>query len=79
MGFNVSFHRELMAKAPFGLNSVLEPVLKHCDLHEKWNPPPIFAVQTFRAIMYSVKDPCFVIQVCCHLRISFMENANKEI
>lgn len=52
-----------MAKAPFGLVSVLDPVLKHCDLHTKWEPPPIFAVYTFRAIMYSVKDPSFVIQV----------------
>lgn len=52
-----------MAKAPFGLISVLDPVLKHCDLHMKWEPPPTFAISTFRAIMYSVKDPSFVIQV----------------
>lgn len=52
-----------MAKAPFGLISVLEPVLKHCDLHKKWEPPATFAVTTFRAIMYSIKDPYFVIQV----------------
>uniref|UniRef100_A0A915PVY7 SGTA homodimerisation domain-containing protein n=1 Tax=Setaria digitata TaxID=48799 RepID=A0A915PVY7_9BILA len=68
------FIRELMAKAPFGLISVLDPVLKHCDLHSKWEPPPVFAVHTFRAIMYSVKDPSFVIQAL----ITHLENMSSS-
>lgn len=71
--FHSKFCRELMAKAPFGLVSVLDPVLKHCDLHAKWEPPPIFAVYTFRAIMYSVKDPSFVIQVIFQTFSSFYQ------
>lgn len=63
-----------MAKAPFGLVSVLDPVLKHFDLHKKWDPPPTFAVYTFRAIMYSVKDPSFVIQVGFDIVISLLSN-----
>uniref|UniRef100_A0A8R1XLQ4 Uncharacterized protein n=1 Tax=Onchocerca volvulus TaxID=6282 RepID=A0A8R1XLQ4_ONCVO len=74
------FIRELMAKAPFGLVSVLDPVLKHCDLHMKWKPPPIFAVYTFRAIMYSVKDPSFVIQaLITHLENMSTSNASVRI
>ncbi|KAM3719448.1 Protein EFR3 [Dirofilaria immitis] len=74
------FLRELMAKAPFGLVSVLDPVLKHCDLHRKWEPPPLFAVYTFRAIMYSVKDPSFVIQaLITHLENMSSSNASVRI
>ncbi|VIO93757.1 Hypothetical 96.7 kDa protein C32D5.3 in chromosome II, putative [Brugia malayi] len=72
------FLRELMAKAPFGLVSVLDPVLKHCDLHTKWEPPPIFAVYTFRAIMYSVKDPSFVIQALI-THLENMSNSNASV
>ncbi|VDK42174.1 unnamed protein product [Anisakis simplex] len=72
------FLRELMAKAPFGLISVLEPVLKHCDLHKKWEPPATFAVMTFRAIMYSIKDPCFVIQALIN-HLENMSNSNASI
>uniref|UniRef100_F1KW28 Protein EFR3 n=1 Tax=Ascaris suum TaxID=6253 RepID=F1KW28_ASCSU len=74
------FLRELMAKAPFGLISVLEPVLKHCDLHKKWEPPATFAVTTFRAIMYSIKDPYFVIQALInHLENMSSSNASVRI
>ncbi|VDO33994.1 unnamed protein product [Onchocerca flexuosa] len=72
------FIRELMAKAPFGLVSVLDPVLKHCDLHMKWEPPPIFAVYIFRAIMYSVKDPSFVIQALI-THLENMSNSNASV
>ncbi|CAG9534710.1 unnamed protein product [Cercopithifilaria johnstoni] len=72
------FIRELMAKAPFGLVSVLDPVLKHCDLHTKWEPPPIFAIYTFRAIMYSVKDPSFVIQALI-THLENMSNSNASV
>ncbi|VDM46756.1 unnamed protein product [Toxocara canis] len=72
------FLRELMAKAPFGLISVLEPVLKHCDLHKKWDPPAAFAVMTFRAIMYSIKDPCFVIQALIN-HLENMSNSNASV
>ncbi|KAL3994253.1 hypothetical protein ACH3XW_20980 [Acanthocheilonema viteae] len=72
------FIRELMAKAPFGLISVLDPVLKHCDLHTKWEPPPIFAIYTFRAIMYSVKDPSFVIQALI-THLENMSNSNASV
>uniref|UniRef100_A0A914EQE2 Uncharacterized protein n=2 Tax=Acrobeloides nanus TaxID=290746 RepID=A0A914EQE2_9BILA len=57
--------RELMGKASFGsLRSVLEPVMKHCDLHKKWEPPAIFAINTFKAILYSIQtqNSYFVIQ-----------------
>uniref|UniRef100_A0AC34QGC3 EFR3-like protein n=1 Tax=Panagrolaimus sp. JU765 TaxID=591449 RepID=A0AC34QGC3_9BILA len=57
--------RELMGKASFGsLKSVLEPVMKHCDAHKKWDPPPTFAINTFRAIIFSIQtqNAHFVIQ-----------------
>lgn len=74
------FLRELMAKAPFGLISVLEPVLVHCDNNAKWQPPPTFAVLTFRAIMYSIKDPCFVIQgLINHLENKSSSDASVRI
>ncbi|VDN04635.1 unnamed protein product [Thelazia callipaeda] len=72
------FLRELMAKTPYGLVSVLDPVLKHCDLHKKWDPPPVFAVYTFRAIMYSVKDPSFVIQALI-THLENMSNSNASV
>ena len=58
--------RELMGKASFGsLRSVIEPVMSHCDSHKKWDPPPNFAINTFRAIIYSIQtqNASFVIQV----------------
>ncbi|RCN46690.1 EFR3-like family protein [Ancylostoma caninum] len=57
--------RELMGKASFGsLRAVMEPVLKHMDLHAHWKPPPIFAIHVFRAIIYSIQsqNSYFVIQ-----------------
>lgn len=58
--------RELMGKASFGsLRAVIEPVLKHMDLHKRWTPPPSFAIHVFRAIIYSIQsqNSYFVIQV----------------
>lgn len=57
--------RELMGKASFGsLRAVIEPVLKHMDLHKQWTPPPNFAIHVFRAIIYSIQsqNSYFVIQ-----------------
>ncbi|CAI4231697.1 unnamed protein product [Auanema sp. JU1783] len=57
--------RELMGKASFGsLRAVIEPVLKHMDLHKQWSPPPAFAIHVFRAIIYSIQsqNSYFVIQ-----------------
>ncbi|CCD66029.1 Protein EFR3 homolog [Caenorhabditis elegans] len=57
--------RELMGKASFGsLRAVIEPVLKHMDLHKRWTPPPSFAIHVFRAIIYSIQsqNSYFVIQ-----------------
>ncbi|CAD6197247.1 unnamed protein product [Caenorhabditis auriculariae] len=57
--------RELMGKASFGsLRAVIEPVLKHMDLHRQWTPPPNFAIHVFRAIIYSIQsqNSYFVIQ-----------------
>ncbi|CAI5441731.1 unnamed protein product [Caenorhabditis angaria] len=57
--------RELMGKASFGsLRAVIEPVLKHMDLHKQWTPPPSFAIHCFRAIIYSIQsqNSYFVIQ-----------------
>ncbi|ULU06589.1 hypothetical protein L3Y34_018431 [Caenorhabditis briggsae] len=57
--------RELMGKASFGsLRAVIEPVLKHMDLHKRWSPPPSFAIHVFRAIIYSIQsqNSYFVIQ-----------------
>ncbi|MFH4973809.1 hypothetical protein AB6A40_000518 [Gnathostoma spinigerum] len=74
------FLRELVAKAPFGLFTVLEPVLKHMDNHKQWQPPATFAVFVFRAIMYSVKDPSFVIQaLITHLENMSSSNAYVRI
>uniref|UniRef100_A0A1I7XQG4 Non-specific serine/threonine protein kinase n=1 Tax=Heterorhabditis bacteriophora TaxID=37862 RepID=A0A1I7XQG4_HETBA len=40
--------RELMGKASFGsLRAVMEPVLKHMDLHSHWTPPPSFAIDCY--------------------------------
>uniref|UniRef100_A0A914VNN2 Uncharacterized protein n=1 Tax=Plectus sambesii TaxID=2011161 RepID=A0A914VNN2_9BILA len=48
--------RELMGKASFGsMRSVLQPVLRHCDLHNLWIPPAEYAISSFRAIMYSIQ------------------------
>lgn len=57
--------RELMGKASFGsLRAVMEPVLKHMDLHAHWKPPPVFAIHVFKAIIYSIQsqNSYFVIQ-----------------
>ncbi|XGW13265.1 hypothetical protein V3C99_013698, partial [Haemonchus contortus] len=57
--------RELMGKASFGsLRAVMEPVLKHMDLHAHWKPPPLFAIHVFKAIIYSIQsqNSYFVIQ-----------------
>ncbi|CAB3404327.1 unnamed protein product [Caenorhabditis bovis] len=57
--------RELMGKASFGsLRAVIEPVLRHMDLHKQWTPPPLFAIHVFRAIIYSIQsqNSYFVIQ-----------------
>lgn len=57
--------RELMGKASFGsLRAVMEPVLKHMDLHHHWTPPPVFAIHVFKAIIYSIQsqNSYFVIQ-----------------
>uniref|UniRef100_A0A1I8B7P0 Protein EFR3 homolog B n=1 Tax=Meloidogyne hapla TaxID=6305 RepID=A0A1I8B7P0_MELHA len=57
--------RELFQKCSFGsLKSVLEPVFRHFDLHNKWDPPPSFAIKTFKAILYSIQsqNSYFVIQ-----------------
>lgn len=61
-----------MGKAPFGLISVIEPVLSHCDSHNKWEPPALFASHVFGAIMFSIKDPSFVIQVTMKLFYNFL-------
>ncbi|KAK6023519.1 hypothetical protein OSTOST_10692 [Ostertagia ostertagi] len=49
----------------FSLRAVMEPVLKHMDLHAQWKPPPIFAIHVFKAIIYSIQsqNSYFVIQV----------------
>ncbi|TKR77001.1 hypothetical protein L596_018054 [Steinernema carpocapsae] len=73
--------RELMGKASFGsLRSVMEPVLKHCDLHQKWNNPPNFAIATFRAILYSIPTQIsnFVIQVLIN-HLDTMSASEAEI
>lgn len=70
-GLAIQCLRELFGKCSFGslrlapktitsyaLNicrSVLEPVLKHCDLHHKWDPPATFAIHTLKAILYSIQ------------------------
>ncbi|CAK5007022.1 unnamed protein product [Meloidogyne enterolobii] len=69
--------RELFQKCSFGslklifmfnsfkkFRSVLEPVFRHFDLHNKWDPPPTFAIRTFKAILYSIQsqNSYFVIQ-----------------
>ncbi|KAI1730683.1 protein EFR3 like protein [Ditylenchus destructor] len=57
--------RELFAKCNFGsLKAVMEPVFKHFDLHQKWDPPATFAITTFKAILYSIQtqNSSFVIQ-----------------
>uniref|UniRef100_A0A914NNZ4 Uncharacterized protein n=1 Tax=Meloidogyne incognita TaxID=6306 RepID=A0A914NNZ4_MELIC len=70
--------RELFQKCSFGslklififnffirkIRSVLEPVFRHFDLHNKWDPPPTFAIKTFKAILYSIQsqNSYFVIQ-----------------
>uniref|UniRef100_A0A0N5AA46 Non-specific serine/threonine protein kinase n=1 Tax=Syphacia muris TaxID=451379 RepID=A0A0N5AA46_9BILA len=74
------FLRELMGKAPFGLISVIEPVLSHCDSHNKWEPPALFASHVFGAIMFSIKDPSFVIQALInHLETKSNSNASTRI
>ncbi|KAK0416217.1 hypothetical protein QR680_012351 [Steinernema hermaphroditum] len=73
--------RELMGKASFGsLRSVMEPVLKHCDSHSKWNPPANFAIATFRAILYSIPTQIsnFVIQVLIN-HLDTMSASEAEI
>ncbi|KJH49184.1 hypothetical protein DICVIV_04685 [Dictyocaulus viviparus] len=55
----------ISVRASFGsLRAVMEPVLKHMDLHEHWKPPPVFAIHVFRAIIYSIQsqNSYFVIQ-----------------
>lgn len=49
----------------FIFRSVLEPVFRHFDLHNKWDPPAQFAIKTFKAILYSIQsqNSYFVIQV----------------
>ncbi|KAF7629984.1 hypothetical protein Mgra_00009013 [Meloidogyne graminicola] len=57
--------RELFQKCSFGsLKSVLEPVFRHFDLHNKWDHPAQFAIKTFIAILYSIQsqNSYFVIQ-----------------
>ncbi|KAH7727484.1 Protein C32D5.3 [Aphelenchoides avenae] len=64
-GLAIQCLRELFGKCSFGsLRSVLEPVLKHCDLHHKWEPPATFAISTFKAILYSIQtqNSYFVLQ-----------------
>lgn len=73
--------RELMGKASFGsLRSVLEPVMRHCDDHKKWDPPPTFAINTFRAIIYSIQtqNAYFVIQELIN-HLEEMANASAPI
>uniref|UniRef100_A0A0K0D0L1 Protein EFR3 homolog A n=1 Tax=Angiostrongylus cantonensis TaxID=6313 RepID=A0A0K0D0L1_ANGCA len=57
---------ESLLQASFGsLRAVMEPVLKHMDLHQHWKPPPLFAIHVFKAIIYSIQsqNSYFVIQV----------------
>jgi len=73
--------RELMGKASFGsLRSVLEPVMRHCDDHRKWDPPPTFGINTFRAIIYSIQtqNAYFVIQELIN-HLEEMANASAPI
>ncbi|CAH0551687.1 unnamed protein product [Brassicogethes aeneus] len=47
--------RELVGRASFGhIRAVLQPVLRHFDLHELWVPNQ-FAIHTFRIIMFSIQ------------------------
>uniref|UniRef100_A0A7E4VCM6 tRNA exportin n=1 Tax=Panagrellus redivivus TaxID=6233 RepID=A0A7E4VCM6_PANRE len=73
--------RELMGKASFAsLKAVLEPVMKHCDAHKKWYPPPVFAINTFRAIIYSIQtqNSYYVIQELMN-HLDNMVNAEASI
>jgi hypothetical protein len=73
--------RELMEKSSFGsLRAVLEPVMSHCDAHNKWDPPPTFAVNTFFIIIYSIQTQTayFVIQELIN-HLENMTNAKASI
>uniref|UniRef100_A0A1I7SWP5 Importin-11 n=2 Tax=Bursaphelenchus xylophilus TaxID=6326 RepID=A0A1I7SWP5_BURXY len=49
--------RELFGKCNFSMmKTVLDPILKHCDLHRKWEPPAQFATHVFKAILYSIQS-----------------------
>lgn len=63
-------------QASFGsLRAVMEPVLKHMDLHAHWKPPPIFAIHVFKAIIYSIQsqNSYFVIQVGCSAAVRHLQ------
>ncbi|KAI6216456.1 hypothetical protein M3Y99_01820800 [Aphelenchoides fujianensis] len=73
--------RELCGKCSFeALSKVLDPVLKHCDLHDKWIPSTngkaTFAIHTFKAILYSIQTQhsFFVLQEV----IKHLENMKKS-
>ncbi|KAI6172439.1 hypothetical protein M3Y98_00973300 [Aphelenchoides besseyi] len=75
--------RELCGKCSFeALGKVLDPVLKHCDLHDKWNPPATFATHTFKAILYSIQTQhsFFVLQeLIKHLESTKKAEVKKRI
>jgi hypothetical protein len=74
--------RELMGKASFGsMRSVLQPVLRHCDLHHLWTPPAEYAISSFRAIMYSIQTQYsyVVIQASDYLLLVSAHNALVNI
>ncbi|GMT14476.1 hypothetical protein PFISCL1PPCAC_5773 [Pristionchus fissidentatus] len=73
--------RELMGKATFGsMRAVMDPLLKHLDLHKKWQPPPNFAISLFKAILYSIQtqNSYFVIQELIN-HLDTMSSSNAKI
>ncbi|GMS84188.1 hypothetical protein PENTCL1PPCAC_6363, partial [Pristionchus entomophagus] len=73
--------RELMGKATFGsMRAVMDPLLKHLDLHKKWQPPPMFAIALFKAILYSIQtqNSYFVIQELIN-HLDTMASSNAKI
>ncbi|GMR36410.1 hypothetical protein PMAYCL1PPCAC_06605, partial [Pristionchus mayeri] len=73
--------RELMGKATFGsMRAVMDPLLKHLDLHKKWQPPPNFAIALFKAILYSIQtqNSYFVIQELIN-HLDTMASSNAKI
>lgn len=53
---NFSMMKYVLAVFEIIFRIVLDPILKHCDLHRKWEPPAVFATHAFKAILYSIQS-----------------------